>query len=75
VQTPDYVQITGPACSLSLRYSIASQHCSNLYSTAVGIGDLTKINIPSGDAGGELDPHGADGNGKCALACVGPAEN
>ncbi|KAF5311021.1 hypothetical protein D9619_007903 [Psilocybe cf. subviscida] len=28
-----------------------------------GIGDLTKINIPAGDAGGELDPHGADGNG------------
>jgi hypothetical protein len=28
-----------------------------------GFGDLTKINIPAGDAGGELDPHGADGNG------------
>ncbi|KAG7439360.1 uncharacterized protein BT62DRAFT_983444 [Guyanagaster necrorhizus] len=28
-----------------------------------GSGDLTKLNIPSGDAGGELDPHGADGNG------------
>lgn len=28
-----------------------------------GIGDLTKINVPAGDAGGELDPHGADGNG------------
>jgi hypothetical protein len=28
-----------------------------------GIGDLTKINIPAGDGGGELDPHGADGNG------------
>jgi len=28
-----------------------------------GVGDLTKINIPKGDAGGELDPHGADGNG------------
>ncbi|KAH8087163.1 hypothetical protein BXZ70DRAFT_955822 [Cristinia sonorae] len=28
-----------------------------------GIGDLTKINIPAGDEGGELDPHGADGNG------------
>ncbi|KAF8893217.1 hypothetical protein CPB84DRAFT_1783449 [Gymnopilus junonius] len=26
-----------------------------------GVGDLTKINIPAGDAG--LDPHGADGNG------------
>ncbi|KAH9956486.1 hypothetical protein BC827DRAFT_749602 [Russula dissimulans] len=28
-----------------------------------GVGDLTKINIPAGDEGGELDPHGADGNG------------
>lgn len=28
-----------------------------------GVGDLTKLNIPKGDAGGELDPHGADGNG------------
>ncbi|KAI0718729.1 hypothetical protein C8T65DRAFT_706669 [Cerioporus squamosus] len=28
-----------------------------------GVGDLTKINIPQGDEGGELDPHGADGNG------------
>src|ERR1700742_1314525 len=28
-----------------------------------GVGDLTKVNIPAGDAGGELDPHGADGNG------------
>ena len=26
--------------------------------------DLTKINIPQGDEGGELDPHGADGNGE-----------
>ncbi len=28
-----------------------------------GVGDLTKMNIPAGDDGGELDPHGADGNG------------
>ncbi|CAA7267282.1 unnamed protein product [Cyclocybe aegerita] len=28
-----------------------------------GIGDLTLLNIPVGDEGGELDPHGADGNG------------
>jgi hypothetical protein len=28
-----------------------------------GVGNLTNINIPAGDAGGELDPHGADGNG------------
>ena len=28
-----------------------------------GTGDLTTLNIPKGDEGGELDPHGADGNG------------
>ncbi|KAF9051449.1 hypothetical protein BJ165DRAFT_1448837 [Panaeolus papilionaceus] len=28
-----------------------------------GVGNLTLINIPAGDQGGELDPHGADGNG------------
>ncbi|KAI0760536.1 hypothetical protein C8Q74DRAFT_1208082 [Fomes fomentarius] len=33
------------------------------YVQVTGAGDLTKINIPSGDTGGELDPHGADGNG------------
>ena len=33
------------------------------YVQVTGVGDLTLINIPKGDAGGELDPHGADGNG------------
>ncbi|TFK49003.1 hypothetical protein OE88DRAFT_451481 [Heliocybe sulcata] len=33
------------------------------YVQITGVGDLTKVNIPAGDAGGELDPHGADGNG------------
>ncbi|KAH9067589.1 hypothetical protein EDB87DRAFT_1573192 [Lactarius vividus] len=33
------------------------------YVQVTGVGDFTKINIPKGDAGGELDPHGADGNG------------
>ncbi|KAH9956485.1 hypothetical protein BC827DRAFT_1270856 [Russula dissimulans] len=33
------------------------------YVQITGVGDLTQINIPAGDAGGELDPHGADGNG------------
>lgn len=28
-----------------------------------GTGALTSLNIPKGDEGGELDPHGADGNG------------
>ncbi|KAL0577187.1 hypothetical protein V5O48_004785 [Marasmius crinis-equi] len=33
------------------------------YVQITGVGDLTGLNIPAGDAGGELDPHGADGNG------------
>lgn len=28
-----------------------------------GVGDLTSMNIPKGDEGGELDPHGATGLG------------
>lgn len=43
-----------------------------------GVGDLTKMNVPNGDEGGELDPHGADGLGNpigerqarvCAALC------
>ena len=34
------------------------------YVQVTGVGDLTRINIPKGDEGGELDPHGADGNGQ-----------
>ncbi|KAJ7149933.1 carbohydrate-binding module family 13 protein [Mycena filopes] len=33
------------------------------YVQVTGTGDFTKINIKGGDEGGELDPHGADGNG------------
>jgi len=33
------------------------------YVQVTGVGDFTKMNIPAGDEGGELDPHGADGNG------------
>ncbi|KAG1729129.1 hypothetical protein EDB19DRAFT_1897282 [Suillus lakei] len=33
------------------------------YVQVTGVGNLTNINIPAGDGGGELDPHGADGNG------------
>lgn len=33
------------------------------YTVQLGIGDLTRLNIAAGDEGGELDPHGADGNG------------
>ncbi|KAG8695993.1 hypothetical protein FRC09_008801 [Ceratobasidium sp. 395] len=33
------------------------------YVQVTGVGDFTKINVKKGDDGGELDPHGADGNG------------
>ena len=33
------------------------------YVQVTGVGNLTLVNIPNGDEGGELDPHGADGNG------------
>ncbi|KAI0783796.1 hypothetical protein C8Q75DRAFT_422333 [Abortiporus biennis] len=33
------------------------------YVQITGTGDLTKLNVLKGDEGGELDPHGADGNG------------
>ena len=33
------------------------------YVQVTGVGNLTLVNIPDGDEGGELDPHGADGNG------------
>lgn len=33
------------------------------YVQVTGVGDFTKINVKAGDAGGELDPHGADANG------------
>ncbi|KAK0523900.1 hypothetical protein OC842_005997 [Tilletia horrida] len=33
------------------------------YVQVTGTGDFTKMNIVAGDDGGELDPHGADGNG------------
>ncbi|KAI0291096.1 hypothetical protein BC826DRAFT_955865 [Russula brevipes] len=40
------------------------------YVQITGVGDLTKLNIPANDTGGELDPHGADGNGNPIGAIV-----
>jgi hypothetical protein len=40
------------------------------YLQVTGTGDLTKINIESGDEGGELDPHGATGHGNPRGALV-----
>lgn len=34
-----------------------------MYVQIMGYGDFTKLNIPFGDFGGELDPHGATGAG------------
>lgn len=36
---------------------------TDMYVQLIGYGDFTKINIPFGDYGGELDPHGAYGDG------------
>ncbi|KAJ6510834.1 hypothetical protein C8R45DRAFT_1161917 [Mycena sanguinolenta] len=36
---------------------------TEFYVQIMGNGDLTRLNIPSGDDGGELDPHGATGAG------------
>ncbi|KAF8151506.1 hypothetical protein B0H34DRAFT_131947 [Crassisporium funariophilum] len=36
---------------------------TDFYVQLIGFGDLTKLNIPAGDFGGELDPHGAFGDG------------
>jgi hypothetical protein len=36
---------------------------TDFYVQLIGYGDLTRINIPAGDFGGELDPHGQFGAG------------
>ncbi|KAJ6632185.1 hypothetical protein B0H10DRAFT_1770936 [Mycena sp. CBHHK59/15] len=36
---------------------------TDFYVQIYGYGDFTKLNIPNGDYGGELDPHGATGAG------------
>jgi len=36
---------------------------TDFYVQLIGYGDLTQLNIPAGDFGGELDPHGAFGTG------------
>jgi hypothetical protein len=37
--------------------------CIDFYVQLLAYGDFTKLNIPEGDQGGELDPHGAFGAG------------
>ncbi|KAF7333444.1 hypothetical protein MVEN_02360400 [Mycena venus] len=36
---------------------------TDFYVQIMGHGDFTKLNVQPGDAGGELDPHGAEGTG------------
>jgi hypothetical protein len=36
---------------------------TDFYVQVIGYGDLTRLNIPAGDFGGELDPHGQFGDG------------
>lgn len=56
IKTPDFVQVTGKSAFLTRASCLIKSFSS-------GVGNLTFLNIPKGDAGGELDPHGADGNG------------
>ena len=43
---------------------LADRRALDMYVQIMGYGDLTKINVAPGDEGGELDPHGQDGNGE-----------
>ncbi|CAO1633441.1 unnamed protein product [Sympodiomycopsis kandeliae] len=45
------------------------------YVQVTGTGDFTGMNIVSGDSGGELDPHGADGTGNPKGGIVFHCEN
>ncbi|BGP17590.1 hypothetical protein JCM10213_001239 [Rhodosporidiobolus nylandii] len=57
---------TGHGARVMPQGTIGSAHWleTPYYWQVTGTGDLTKLNIAGGDAGGELDPHGvADGNG------------
>ncbi|BGP15550.1 hypothetical protein JCM10213_001359 [Rhodosporidiobolus nylandii] len=56
---------TDRAARLIPKGAIKSAHLIRTphYIQITGTGDFTKMNIQAGDAGGELDPHGADGLG------------
>ncbi|KAI5478702.1 hypothetical protein MNV49_004729 [Pseudohyphozyma bogoriensis] len=57
---------TMPAGTIQSAHYLVTPH----YTQVTGTGDFTKINILAGDSGGELDPHGADGNGNPIGALV-----
>lgn len=67
VQTPDYVQITGMFHPMSCATASLS--------LVAGVGDLTQLNVAPGDEGGELDPHGADGNGMILTFDFSPTDS
>jgi hypothetical protein len=43
---------------------------TNEYIQITGVGDFTKMNIPKGDDGGELDNRGADGTFLALCLCL-----
>ncbi|KAL8279051.1 hypothetical protein RQP46_008509 [Phenoliferia psychrophenolica] len=67
-----YCTQTGHGSRLIPKGAITSSHFVQTphYLQITGYGDFTKMNIISGDEGGELDPHGADGNGAIVIATV-----
>ena len=52
-----------PELSLMVHRTLTGVHFVKApeYVQVTGVGNFTKINIPKGDAGGELDNRGADG--------------
>lgn len=54
-----------PAGAITGAHFVQTEH----YVQITGVGDLTKLNIPAGDDGGELDPHGADGLVRALFFC------
>ncbi|KAH9441541.1 hypothetical protein Pst134EA_032902 [Puccinia striiformis f. sp. tritici] len=48
-----------PPGTFRTMHYVRTQH----YIQITALGDFTKINVPAGDEGGELDPSGADGHG------------
>ena len=56
MKTNNYVQVTGVGNFTNV--------CAFFLTRSALVDERTiQINIKNGDAGGELDPHGADGNG------------
>jgi hypothetical protein len=53
IKTPLYVQVGGDWCGCESE----ADH-GGVVQQVTGGGDLTMLNIPAGDEGGELDPHG-----------------